>query len=1160
MDRRSAFLEVLRERILILDGATGTQLQAMHLTPDDFHGLDGCNEYLNLCNPDVVRRLHAAYLDVGVDGILANSFGANAVVLAEYGLADQDYAIARRAGELAVETARQYATPERPRFVIGSLGPGTKLPSLGQITFDALYGAFFRQASGLVDGGVDALLVETAQDLLQAKTALIAAREAMEARGVRLPLICSVTIETTGQMLMGSEIGAALTALEPLQIDLFGINCATGPDLMHEHLRYLRDSSPLPIIAQPNAGLPHLENDRAVYDLTPEQLRDAFGVFVREYGVSVIGGCCGTRPAHMQVVVDALWGTPPLLRAPRFEPAASSLYLSVPYQQESSFLIVGERANANGSRRFRDLLTEENFDEMANVVREQAREGAHFADVCVDYVGRDGVADMERLIAAVRGRTTLPIVLDSTEPAVQETGLKLIGGKPIINSINLEDGGTRLDRTLQAAVRFGAGVIAMVIDEEGQARTAERKVAIARRIAQIATQKYGLRPSDLFFDAIALPLSSGQEELRNDARETLNAVREIKATIPEVSTILGVSNVSFGLNAAARRVLNSVFLHEAVQAGLDAAIINAAQILPIHKIPDDQQQAARRLIYNEWRDGRDPLQEFLAHFMNVTLERETIDLSAIRVEERLHHRIIDGLREGLPGDLDEALQAHSALAIVNETLLPAMQVVGDLFGSGQMQLPFVLQSAETMKAAVKYLEPHMEKNAATGKGTMVIATVHGDVHDIGKNLVDIILSNNGFTVHNLGIKQPIHTIIEAAERCRADAIGLSGLLVKSTLVMKEDLIELNRLGLADRYPVVLGGAALTRAYVEHNLRDLYAGRVYYGQDAFEGLAIMNALAEGREPAGPRRPARPAPEPPRPAAATILPAATTAAGSPADPPAVVLGRSAVRTDVPIPAPPFWGRRAIPGISLREVYPYLNEVALFRGQWGFRKGSRRDADFDTLLEQEARPALRRLEEQAIAESICLPAVVYGYFPVQADGDDLIIYHEDRRTERLRFRFPRQADKQRLCLADYFRPIQSGEMDVAAFHIVTIGSRASVHNQSLFQANRYQDYLYWHGFSVELAEALAEYWHRRIRLEWGITGGDGPTPKDLFAGRYQGARFSFGYPACPDLEDQAKLMELLRPEEIGVSLSEEFQLTPEQSTSAIITHHPQAAYFSV
>ena len=1160
MDRRSAFLEVLRERILILDGATGTQLQAMHLTPDDFHGLDGCNEYLNLCNPDVVRRLHAAYLDVGVDGILANSFGANAVVLAEYGLADQDYAIARRAGELAVETARQYATPERPRFVIGSLGPGTKLPSLGQITFDALYGAFFRQASGLVDGGVDALLVETAQDLLQAKTALIAAREAMEVRGVRLPLICSVTIETTGQMLMGSEIGAALTALEPLQIDLFGINCATGPDLMHEHLRYLRDSSPLPIIAQPNAGLPHLENDRAVYDLTPEQLRDAFGVFVREYGVSVIGGCCGTRPAHMQVVVDALWGTPPLLRAPRFEPAASSLYLSVPYQQESSFLIVGERANASGSRRFRDLLTEENFDEMANVVREQAREGAHFADVCVDYVGRDGVADMERLIAAVRGRTTLPIVLDSTEPAVQETGLKLIGGKPIINSINLEDGGTRLDRTLQAAVRFGAGVIAMVIDEEGQARTAERKVAIARRIAQIATQKYGLRPSDLFFDAITLPLSSGQEELRNDARETLNAVREIKATIPEVSTILGVSNVSFGLNAAARRVLNSVFLHEAVQAGLDAAIINAAQILPIHKIPDDQQQAARRLIYNEWRDGRDPLQEFLAHFMNVTLERETIDLSAIRVEERLHHRIIDGLREGLPGDLDEALQAHSALAIVNETLLPAMQVVGDLFGSGQMQLPFVLQSAETMKAAVKYLEPHMEKNAATGKGTMVIATVHGDVHDIGKNLVDIILSNNGFTVHNLGIKQPIHTIIEAAERCRADAIGLSGLLVKSTLVMKEDLIELNRLGLADRYPVVLGGAALTRAYVEHNLRDLYAGRVYYGQDAFEGLAIMNALAEGREPAGPRRPARPAPEPPRPAAATILPAATTAAGSPADPPAVVLGRSAVRTDVPIPAPPFWGRRAIPGISLREVYPYLNEVALFRGQWGFRKGSRRDADFDTLLEQEARPALRRLEEQAIAESICLPAVVYGYFPVQADGDDLIIYHEDRRTERLRFRFPRQADKQRLCLADYFRPIQSGEMDVAAFHIVTIGSRASVHNQSLFQANRYQDYLYWHGFSVELAEALAEYWHRRIRLEWGITGGDGPTPKDLFAGRYQGARFSFGYPACPDLEDQAKLMELLRPEEIGVSLSEEFQLTPEQSTSAIITHHPQAAYFSV
>ncbi|MEE9278113.1 MAG: methionine synthase [Dehalococcoidia bacterium] len=1149
MAPRPSILDVLRERVLILDGATGTGIQDIGLTPEDFAGdtgdlgLDGCNEILNLTNPEMVRRLHAPYLEVGVDAILTNTFGANAIVLAEYGVADRARLLNQRGAEIARELAAQWSTPARPRFVIGSLGPGTKLPSLGQATFDEIYDAYHEQALGLLEGGVDALLVETCYDLLQAKAALLGCKDAREQTGADVALFASVTIEATGQMLVGSEIGAALTALEPLGIDALGINCATGPDLMHEHLRYLRDHSPLPIVVQPNAGLPRVEDGRAVYDLSAQALADAHTTFVHEYGASIIGGCCGTTPAHVKAVVDALWGAVPAQRAPVLEPAVSSLFVSVPFEQDASFLIVGERANANGSRRFKRLLSEERWDDMANVLRDQAGEGAHVADVCVDYVGRDGVPDMERFVAAARGRTTLPLVLDSTEPQVLEAGLKLIGSKPILNSVNLEDP-ERAQRVLAAAKRYGAALIALVIDEEGQARTADRKLAVAHRLYQIATEDYGIPAHDLLFDALALPLGSGQEELRNDGRETLAAVRRIKQELPGVHTILGVSNVSFGLNPAARQVLNSVFLHEAIDAGLDAAIVNARQILPQHKIDPDHREAARRLIYNDWVDERDPLHRFLALFEGATIERAAVDLAAIPVDQRLHQRILDGLREGLTDDLDAALQERDALRIINDTLLPAMRVVGDRFGAGEMQLPFVLQSAETMKAAVAYLEPHMEKSAVGGKGTIVLATVRGDVHDIGKNLVDIILSNNGFNTVNLGIRQPIANIIAAAEEHNADAIGLSGLLVKSTVVMKDDLIELNRRELAGRYKVLLGGAALTRAYVEQDLRDLFHGDVYYGQDAFEGLAIMNAIAEGREPAGQdrtaaKRPSRRTPAPP--SAPTIL-------------------RSAVARDAPVMQPPFWGRRAIKGVSIQEVVPFLNEVALFRGQWGFKRGDASDAEFEELLEREARPVLRRLVDEAITGGILEPALVYGYFPVQSQGDDLVVYRDNRTTEWLRFSFPRQPDKRRLCLSDYFRSGDGGEMDVAAFHLVTMGPRASEHNQALFRGDAYQDYLYWHGFAVEMAEALAEYWHCRIRGEWGIGGEDGPEKKDLFAGRYHGARFSFGYPACPNLEDQRQLFELLQPQEVGVTLSEEFQMVPEQSTSAIITAHPEAAYFNV
>ena len=1142
-------LDTARRRPVIFDSATGTGLQGFRLTPDDFGGLDGCNEYLNVCNPDIVRRLHRLNLEAGIDAVLTNSFGATSVTLAEYDLAARAYEINAAAARLARESADAFSAADgRPRWVAGSMGPGTKLPTLGQIDFDALSAAYREQARGLLDEGVDVLLVETVYDLLQGKAAIIGAQDAFAEAGREAPILVSVTIETTGQMLVGSEIGAAVTALAPLGIDALGINCATGPELMHEHLRYLSQYSPLPILCQPNAGLPRVENDLAVYDLSPAGLRDAHRTFVGEYGVALVGGCCGTTPAHMAAVVEGLRDAVPAARAPQPEPGVASLFTAVPYDQDASVLIVGERANANGSRRFKRLLEAENFDEMANVVRDQAAEGAHIVDVCVDYVGRDGAPDMARLIGDARGRTTLPIMLDSTEAPVLEAGLKLLGGKPILNSINLEDGGARLDRTLRAARRYGAAVVALVIDEDGQARTADRKLAIAHRIYDLATGQYGLPPEDLFFDALTLPLGSGQEELRNDGRETLEAVRRIKAELPGVHTILGVSNVSFGLNPAARQVLNSVFLHRAVDAGLDAAIVNAQQILPEHQIDPAHLLAAQRLIDNEWIDGPagdpvDPLHAFLPLFTDASVQRDAVDLTQVSLDERLHRRILDGLRDGLTDDLEEALGERPALSIINDTLLPAMQVVGDLFGAGKMQLPFVLQSAETMKAAVAYLEPHMEKSAASGKGKIILATVRGDVHDIGKNLVEIILGNNGFQTVNLGIKQPIASIIDAADAEGADAIGLSGLLVKSTVVMKEDLQELNRRGLAARYPVLLGGAALTRRYVEQDLRDIYDGAVYYGQDAFEGLEIMNAISRGETPAGQDRTA------PAPAA---KPAPVPAAALPA--------RSAVAADAPPVAPPFWGRRLHKGLSVSEVAACVNEVALFRGQWGFRKGEQSDAEFEASLERDARPTLRRLIQEATARGLLEPAVVYGYFPVQSDGDALIVYDADTRRDRLRFDFPRQPGKQRLCLADYFRPVESGEMDVAGFHIVTVGAGASDYAAQLYADNAYQEYLYWHGFGVEMAEALAEYWHARVRRELGIASGDGPAVRDLFAGRYRGARFSFGYPACPNLEDQEKLFRLLRPEEIGVTLSEEFQLVPEQSTSAIITAHPEAAYFNI
>jgi 5-methyltetrahydrofolate--homocysteine methyltransferase len=1153
----SAFLDALRERVLVFDGAAGTNLQLAGLTADDFGGpdLEGCNEMLNVTRPDVVAGLHDSFLAVGCDAVETNTFGAFSTVLVEYAIPERAYELARAGAAIARQVADDHATDGRPRFVVGSIGPGTKLPSLGAIPFVELRDAYEVMVDGLLDGGADVLLVETVQDLLQGKAAIAACRRAMARSGRRVPLMIQVTVETTGRLLIGSEIGAALTALDALRPDVIGLNCATGPTEMTEHLRYLAQHSRTFLSCLPNAGLPSIVDGHTHYDLTPAELADAHERFVTEFGMNIVGGCCGTTPAHLAALVERVGSLTPTVRAPLHEPGCSSVYSHVPFDQDRSFLVIGERTNANGSKKFREAMLEGDLDTCVQMAREQVREGAHVLDLCVDYVGRDGAVDMDELASRIATQVPLPLVLDSTEPEVMEAGLRHSGGKAILNSANLEDGdgpGSRFDRVMTLAREYGAAVICLAIDEEGQARTADWKFDVCRRIHDLAVERYGMEPSDLIFDCLTVPLGAGSEDLRRDGIETIEAIRRVKAELPGVSTVLGVSNVSFGLSPALRHVLNSVFLHECTEAGLDAAIVHAARIMPMHKIDEHVRALALDLVYDRRRDGYDPLTELLNAFADVAATAvEQEDRSGWPVEERLKHRIIDGDRDGIEADLDEQLRTLPALSVVNDVLLGGMKVVGDLFASGEMQLPFVLQSAETMKTAVAHLEPHMERSDAGGKGIVVLGTVKGDVHDIGKNLVDIILTNNGYEVHNIGIKAPLQAFVDKAREVGADAIGMSGLLVKSTLIMREYLEEMNALGLAET-PVLLGGAALTRSYVERDLRGVYEGRVFYGKDAFEGLHTMDVLMEGK------RTGSLDPEFGRAPGGRDLPArrGRDAGGDDAELPA----RSDVATDVPVFRPPFLGARVAKGIALDEIATYINETALFRNQWQFRPersggAPESDEEFKTRI----RPILREQLARAQAEGLLVPAVVWGYFPVNAEGDDLVVWaDDDRRTERLRFRFPRQRKDRFLCISDFFRPVESGEADYAGFHVVTMGTRATERERELFAADRYQDYLLCHGLSVEMTEALAEYWHRRIREEWGYADEDGPTLAGLFRQQYRGSRYSWGYPACPDLEEQVKLDALLDLSSIGVQLTEEFQLDPEQSTSAIVVPHPEAKYF--
>ncbi|MEU6353053.1 methionine synthase [Streptomyces sp. NPDC047072] len=1155
--RVSALREALATRVVVADGAMGTMLQAQEPTLEDFQNLEGCNEILNVTRPDIVRSVHEAYFDAGVDCVETNTFGANHAAAAEYDIADRVYELSEAGARIARETADAFGARDgRQRWVLGSIGPGTKLPTLGHIGYGVIRDAFQQNAEGLIAGGADALIVETTQDLLQTKAAVIGAQRAREIAGLDLPIIVSVTVETTGTMLLGSEIGAALTALEPLGIDMIGMNCATGPAEMSEHLRYLSRHSRIPLSCMPNAGLPVLGKDGATYPLTAPELADAHETFVRDYGLSLVGGCCGTTPEHLRQLVQRVQGVTPTAREPRPEPGAASLYQTVPFRQDTSYLAIGERTNANGSKKFREAMLDARWDDCVEMAREQIREGAHMLDLCVDYVGRDGVADMEELAGRFATASTLPIVLDSTEVPVIRAGLEKLGGRAVINSVNYEDGDgpeSRFAKVTKLAQEHGAALIALTIDEEGQARTPEKKVEIAERLIDDLTGNWGIHESDILIDTLTFTICTGQEESRKDGIATIEAIRELKRRHPDVQTTLGLSNISFGLNPAARILLNSVFLDECVKAGLDSAIVHASKILPIARFSEEEVQTALDLVYDRRAEGYDPLQKLMALFEGATAKSlkagKAEELAALPLEERLKRRIIDGEKNGLEADLAAALQDRPALDIVNDTLLDGMKVVGELFGSGQMQLPFVLQSAEVMKSAVAYLEPHMEKTDADGKGTIVLATVRGDVHDIGKNLVDIILSNNGYNVVNLGIKQPVSAILDAAAEHRADVIGMSGLLVKSTVIMKENLEELNQRGLAADFPVILGGAALTRAYVEQDLHEIYEGEVRYARDAFEGLRLMDALI------GVKRgvPGAKLPE---------LKQRRVRAGAveiEEERPEEGHVRSDVSVDNPVPAPPFWDTRVIKGIQLKEYASWLDEGALFKGQWGLKQARTGEGPtYEELVETEGRPRLRGLLDRLQTENLLEAAVVYGYFPCVSKDDDLIILDEQG-NERTRFTFPRQRRGRRLCLADFFRPEESGETDVVGLQVVTVGSRIGEETARMFEANSYRDYLELHGLSVQLAEALAEYWHARVRSELGFAGEDPSDVEDMFALKYRGARFSLGYGACPNLEDRAKIAELLQPERIGVHLSEEFQLHPEQSTDAIVIHHPEAKYFN-
>jgi 5-methyltetrahydrofolate--homocysteine methyltransferase len=1171
----SDFLQALERRVLLFDGAMGTQIQAADLSiEDDFWGKENCSEVLNLSRPDLVRAIHGGYLEAGADAIETNSFGGSPITLGEFELADQAFEINRAACVLAHEAIAQagaQAGNDRQRFVIGAIGPGTRLPSLGHVDYQSLERAFSVQAAGLIAGGADAILCETCQDPLQLKAAVNGARIAMREAGKSLPIMAQVTVETTGAMLVGTDIGAAQAIVEALDVPIMGLNCATGPQEMAEHLAQLAAGWRGPISVLPNAGLPELVDGQTRYPLGPEALAGWLERFVTEDGVAIVGGCCGTTVEHIRELDAMLTRLAPDGYRPRPKQREvetvgqlASLYSAVPLRQENAYLSIGERCNANGSKQFRERQAAEDWDACVAIGRTQAKEGSHALDVCTAYVGRDEVADMTAVVSRLRGAADAPLVFDSTELNVLEASLALYGGKGVINSINFEDGEEPAAKRLALAKKFGSAVIALTIDETGMAKPAARKLEVARRLVAFACDQHGLARHDLMIDPLTFTICTGNDDDRRLGLETLDAIEQLAQEFPDIQIILGLSNISFGLNPAARHVLNSVYLDHAIKRGLTGAIVHASKIMPLHKIAEEEVETALDLIYDRRREGYDPLQAFMALFA----DRKTAATKKERpaeVEERLKLRIVDGDRQGLEADLDEALAKHPPLDIINIHLLAGMKVVGELFGSGQMQLPFVLQSAETMKAAVAHLEPHMEKVEGSHRGTVVLATVKGDVHDIGKNLVDIILTNNGYKVVNLGIKQPLGNILAAAQEHRAHAVGMSGLLVKSTVIMRENMIEMTRQGLD--LPVMLGGAALTRQYVEQDCVEAYgAGRVAYARDAFDGLHLMDRivtggfdgyLAERREKAK----ARPARKKPSRILEAVNGDAAAALMRPVDAEETRLRRNELSRGIEVPTPPFLGARVLEQVPVKALLPYLNENMLYQFHWGYKKDGRKLADFLAWASKELRPILVDLVEETERERVFAPKAVYGYFPAAGDGNAVVLFDpENTAKEVAHFDLPRQDKTNGLCIADFLRDISEPHRDVIGLQVVTVGQRASDVAREWFAADRYNDYVRLHGLGVELAEAMAEYVHKRFRSELGFGHLDARDRAELIKQGYRGSRYSFGYPACPNLADQRQLLALLDPARIGVELGEEDQLWPEQSTSAIVLHHPQARYFNV
>ncbi len=1152
----NSFIKLLDQQIIVCDGAMGTEIQKRSLTLDDFLGKEGCNELLCLSRPDVIKDIHASFFKAGADVVETNSFGSASVVLDEYEIGDKAYELNFQAAKIAKEVAKDFSNNNRECFVSGSIGPTTKLVSLGHIDFDSLYNSYAIQMEGLIAGGVDLLQIETCQDPLQIKAAVQAAHFAFKKLGKRIPIFVQVTIEATGTMLVGPDMMTVLTTLEYLPVEGVGMNCATGPDLMKEHLRVLANNTTRYISILPNAGLPRNVGGKAVYDLTPEQLAAALREFVQDFKVNMIGGCCGTTPEHIKALKQIAIDFKPAPRNKSFTPHVASLYQAVPLDQDgTSPLLVGERTNANGSKQFKQLLLAEDWSGIVEMAKDQEKEGSHVIDVCTAYVGRDEVRDMKEVLSRLATQVSTPITIDSTQLDVLEASLKLLGGRSIINSINLEDGEERFDKVAELATRFGAALIALTIEEAGMAKKAADKFRVAKRIYELATIRHGLPADSLIFDPLTFTIASGDEDSRDAGVQTLEGIKLIKENLPGVRTILGLSNISFGLKPYARQILNSVYLDEAIKYGLDAAIVHVSKIIPIHQIKEEDLKVTLDLIYDRRSEGYDPLFAFIGRFADAKAVSTTsaVDEATQEVEEVLKNRIIQGNKVNINVQLERALKKYKPLQIINEVLLEGMKVVGELFGSGKMQLPFVLQSAETMKSAVAYLEQFMEKVEGSEKGSIVLATVRGDVHDIGKNLVDIILSNNGYKVHNLGIKQPLDNILGATKEHKPTAIGLSGLLVKSTVVMKENLEEMTK----QEYniPVICGGAALNRAYVEDDLRNTYkSGTVFYGQDAFTGLRLMEELTGNAEKD------------------LILYSTETKVRrgktrAEKEESAAELSHVYVKTDLPpaknIPQPPFWGTKVFKpqDFNLAEIFKYINKKALYANQWQYR----RNKDSSTVEHKEflakvVDPKLEYWKERIIKEKSLEPHAIYGYFQCNSDKNDLIVFKPDSNEEITRFSFPRQPQEKRRCLADYFLPLESGKRDLLAVHLVTMGALPTKVAQALFQDNLYDDYLHFHGMSVESAEALAEMIHQRIRKECGFAEEDSPQIEELFRKGYRGCRYSFGYPACPNLEDQVKLFKLIDPSLIGVKLSEEFQLDPEQSTSAVIMHHQEAVYFSI